>query len=63
MHVYIDRLPAAGTIKSPARLLGHDQVTDAYLLHIAQLHKAVFVTFDGPLRGLAEAGSNVEVLG
>lgn len=60
-HAYLDRLaaPAASDFE---RLLGHHQVTDAYLLALARRHKAVFLTFDTRLRALAH-GSPAEVLG
>jgi len=48
-----------------ARVLGHQQVTDAYLLGLAVKEKGVLVTFDQGLRYLAgrEFGGNLLVLG
>jgi predicted nucleic acid-binding protein len=40
----------------------HLLVTDAYLLHLARRHDAVFMTFDRRLLSLAAAGQRVEVL-
>jgi uncharacterized protein len=62
LHVYFDRLPpvTGGTIFRG--VLGHNQVTDAYLLHLARGYHAVFMTFDRRLLSLAAAGQRVEVL-
>jgi len=38
-----------------ARVLGHQQVTDAYLLGLAVKHKGILVTFDKGIRYLAGA--------
>ena len=62
LHVYFDRLPSVTGGMSFRGLLGHNQVTDAYLLHLARGHHAVFVTFDQRLLSLAAAGQRVEVL-
>lgn len=64
LHVYLDTLPSPSA--SPEmfhRILGAKQVTDIYLLSLALLHDAVFVTFDTKLRGLAGAEPQVEILG
>ena len=62
-HVYLAELPAPRS--TPVRelfaeLLGHNQVTDAYLLAVARHHGATFLTFDGRMRSLAPG--HVEVL-
>ena len=62
LHVYFDRLPPVTSSMSFRGLLGHNQVTDAYLLHLARGHHAVFLTFDRRLLSLAAAGQRVEVL-
>ncbi|HTP32653.1 MAG TPA: TA system VapC family ribonuclease toxin [Candidatus Acidoferrales bacterium] len=62
LHVYLNRLPPAAGDPSFSRLLGHNQVTDSYLLLLARRHNAVFVTFDGRLRTLAADGQQVQVL-
>jgi predicted nucleic acid-binding protein len=60
--VYFDRLPSVTGSTMCRGLLGHNQVTDAYLLHLAHGHDAVFMTFDRRLLSLAPAGQRVEVL-
>jgi predicted nucleic acid-binding protein len=60
--VYFDRLPSVTGSTMNRGLLGHNQVTDAYLLHLAHGHDAVFMTFDKRLLSLAAAGQRVEVL-
>ena len=62
LHVYFDRLPSVTGSMSFRGLLGHNQVTDAYLLHVAGRHHAVLLTFDRRLASLAAAGQRVEVL-
>jgi toxin-antitoxin system PIN domain toxin len=62
LHVYFDRLPSVTGSTIVRSLLGHNQVTDAYLLHLARRHHAVFMTFDRRLVSLAAAGQRVEVL-
>src|SRR6185369_5906821 len=56
LHVYLKSLPApASAIWRDAftALLGHQQVTDAYLLKLAIANNAVLVTFDRRLVSLA----------
>jgi hypothetical protein len=62
LHVYLDRLPSVTDGMVFRGLLGHNQITDAYLLHLARRHDAVFLTFDRRLLSLAAAGQRVEVL-
>ncbi len=54
------------TITAPcsARIFGHQQVTDAYLLGLAIKEHGVLVTFDSGIRVLAgsEYGRNLRVL-
>ena len=65
-HVYLDSLPPP---VSPGRLpgwkwvLGHRQVTDAYLLDLAEQSGAVLLTFDTRLKALASAERCVETIG
>ncbi len=56
---------AALTAPFFARLLGHQQVTDAYLLGLAVKEKGILVTFDKGIRYLAgaEFSQNLLVLG
>jgi uncharacterized protein len=42
------------------RVVGHNQVTDAYLLSLAIYRKARFVTFDRGVQSLAPKGSSEE---
>ena len=62
LHVYFDRLPPVTGSMNFRGLLGHNQMTDAYLLHLAREHHAVFMTFDRRLQSLAATGQRVEVL-
>jgi predicted nucleic acid-binding protein len=64
-HVYIEVLPSpveATQSSSFDKILGHRQVTDLYLLLIAELNHARLVTFDSRIRELAGGGDRVEVL-
>lgn len=63
-HVYFDSLPApAAQREAFDSLLGHRQVTDAYLLHLAAAHDAVLLTFDRRLESLAGRHARVRILG
>lgn len=65
-HVYLDSLPAPASaewLDAFALLLGHQQVTDAYLLRLAAANDAVLVTFDRRLQSVAQKGPRVLVLG
>lgn len=65
LHVYLDSLPAPASEawkNAFSNLLGHRQVTDAYLLRLAAFHKAVLVTFDRRLEVLASGEPRVIVL-
>lgn len=64
-HVYLSEMPSldADSVRDVwARLLGHKQVPDAYLVRLARAHGARVVTFDGGLAALGSAGE-VELLG
>jgi toxin-antitoxin system PIN domain toxin len=66
LHVYLDTLPApvsADWCDAFGALLGHQQVTDAYLLRLAVANNAVLVTFDRRLESVAGGQSRVKVLG
>jgi hypothetical protein len=66
LHVYLDALPAPASKDwrdAFAALLGHRQVTDAYLLRLAATKNAVLVTFDHRLESAAAGKSKVTVLG
>jgi len=65
-HVYLDSLPAPISEDwrdTFANLLGHQQVTDAYLLKLAAFNNATLVTFDHRLEILARGKPRVTVLG
>jgi toxin-antitoxin system PIN domain toxin len=64
-HVYIEVMPSpVEATRSPSfnSILGHRQVTDLYLLGLAERNHARLVTFDSRIRELAGDGDRVEVL-
>jgi toxin-antitoxin system PIN domain toxin len=66
LHVYLDELPAPaseGWRDAFGALLGHRQVTDAYLLRLAAANNAVLVTFDHKLESVAGGWAKARVLG
>lgn len=66
LHIYLDSLPApASTDWRDAfeKLLGYNQVTDAYLLRLAAANHAALVTFDRRLQSVAGGSPRVIVLG
>jgi predicted nucleic acid-binding protein len=65
-HVYLEALPSPiardfGAVLGG--LLGHQQVTGAYLLALARRHDAAILTFDARMKHLIAPGGRVEVLG
>jgi predicted nucleic acid-binding protein len=62
LHVFLGNLPSVKGIPMFRGLLGHNQITDAYLLHLARKYHAVFLTFDRRLLNLADKDQPVEVL-
>ncbi len=61
-HRYLDRLPPLPAVGGRFdHLLGHQQVTDAYLVAVAAANEAVLVTLDHRLSSGASAG-HVEVI-
>ena len=60
-HVFLERMPAVSK-GSFGRILGHQQVTDAYLVALAQHHKATLLTFDRRLTAVTAAKGLVETL-
>lgn len=60
-HHTWSELPAADGL-SALRLLGHQQVNDAYLLLTARRHGGVLATFDGRIAGWTGAGEHLRVL-
>jgi uncharacterized protein len=66
LHIYLDSLPAPASADwrdAFRKLLGHQQVMDAYLLRLAAANKAVLVTFDRRLQSIAGSKLRVTVLG
>jgi predicted nucleic acid-binding protein len=64
-HEYLVSLPSpVGQHFSTAftSILGHQQVTDAYLLALAGQQRATFLTFDARLQSLARQDAKVEIL-
>lgn len=61
LHVYLDSLPPPAD-RWMRRALGSKQVTDAYLLAVAEWNEATFLTFDRRLRDLAGPAVKTEVL-
>jgi toxin-antitoxin system PIN domain toxin len=61
LHVYLESLgpPAEEWMY---RVHGTSQVTDAYLLSLAERHRATLLTFDTKLKALAGSRAKVEVL-
>lgn len=57
-HRYLESLPSPVSVRFDS-ILGHRQVTDAYLVWLAQQHGARLLTFDSRLKGL---GTNCEIL-
>jgi len=66
MHLYLDTLPAPvsdGWLGSFERILGHRQVTDAYLLQLAAANRATLLTFDRRLQNAGAGEGSVTLLG
>ena len=62
-HRYLTPLPALPEVTSHFdHLLGHQQVTDAYLLAVAAANEAILLTLDRRLAPPAAVSANVEVL-
>jgi toxin-antitoxin system PIN domain toxin len=61
LHVYLDSLPPP-TDRWMRRALGTKQVTDVYLLAVAEWNDATFLTFDRRIRDLAGSSVNTEIL-
>ena len=61
-HKLIELLPGIPSLPAAFdRVLGHGQVTDAYLVALARRHRATLLTFDSRLRAIAGADGVVEV--
>jgi predicted nucleic acid-binding protein len=62
-HTYVDVLPPIARVDATIRgLLGHQQVTDAYLVAVAEANDATLLTLDRRLAANASARDLVEAL-
>jgi toxin-antitoxin system PIN domain toxin len=62
-HRYIDVLPTLASVESTFKpLLGHQQVTDAYLVAVAAANDSTLLTLDQRLVSTVVGGDHVEVL-
>jgi toxin-antitoxin system PIN domain toxin len=61
LHIYLDSLPPPSE-RWMQRALGTKQVTDAYLLALAEWNEATLLTFDTKLRALAGSAAKTEIL-
>lgn len=62
-HRYVESLPTLPRVETHfRRLLGHQQVTDAYLLAVAATNDAILLTLDRRLALPAAARASVEVI-
>ena len=62
-HTYLEVLPSLLSVESTLRpLLGHQQVTDAYLVAVAEANDATLLTLDQRLVGTVTARHRVEAL-
>jgi toxin-antitoxin system PIN domain toxin len=65
-HVFLEALPSPIAQDFGAALhglLGHQQVTDAYLLALAGRYEATFLTFDARMKHLTAPCATLEILG
>lgn len=64
-HIYLESLPAP-TSEPAARafesILGSQQVTDSYLVAVAERYDATLVTFDTRIAAMPSSPTRVEVL-
>ena len=62
-HTYVDVLPPIAELDATMRrLLGHQQITDAYLVAVAEANDAPLLTLDRRLITSAVARDRVETL-
>jgi predicted nucleic acid-binding protein len=61
LHVYLESLPSPPETWM-RRAHGATQVTDAYLLALAERHHATFLTFEARLKALAGSRAKTEIL-
>jgi uncharacterized protein len=62
-HLYCDVLPSLASVQNAFKpLLGHQQVTDAYLIAVAAANNATLLTLDQRLVATVVGGDRVEAL-
>ena len=62
-HRYLETLPSLPSVKQHfQRLLGHNQVTDAYLLAVAATNRAVLLTLDRRIAPSDALRTHIEVV-
>ena len=62
-HRYLASLPSLPTVKQHfTRLLGHNQVTDGYLLAVAATHQATLLTLDRRIAPSAAQSAHIEII-
>lgn len=62
-HRYLEALPSLPSVERHfQRLLGHNQVTDAYLLAVASTNRAVLLTLDRRIAVSGALGAHIEVI-
>jgi uncharacterized protein len=62
-HLYLEKLPSLVSVENSFRpLLGHQQVTDAYLVAVAAANDAILLTFDQRLVATVVGRDRVEVI-
>jgi predicted nucleic acid-binding protein len=61
-HSYLREVKAPAEIDEVSRIIGHQQLTDAYLVGLARLGGCKLVTFDRQLAALVARPQSVEVL-
>lgn len=60
---WADDLPATKALLNNAAVLSHRQITDAYLLALAQIRGGILATFDRGALALDPSGEAVELVG
>lgn len=65
-HIYVGDLPApvsGANLSGLERILGHSQVTDSYLVSLAEANRMTLLTFDTRIQAIARSPESIEVLG
>lgn len=60
-HVFLETLSSVSALTSWQKIVGHKQITDAYLIHVAHSANAKLLTFDTRLAHLGPKGA-VEII-